>query len=165
MPAASQALSRAIAPSSTNDRSSSGQTADGRTGAGNGRIKGEEKKAQRRSIPEREKLATKTTFSGDRSCFSLWLCRNLSFAALRLMTRLFQPNGLFDQISGKKKRPATKFCVLDAWQPARFLGNRCSVGVMICSNTGLASEYQGPRGHSSKKPGHLSMAATSPREI
>jgi hypothetical protein len=23
------------------------------------------------------------------------------------MTRLFQPNGLFDQVSGKKKRPGT----------------------------------------------------------
>jgi hypothetical protein len=98
------------------------------------------KKVQRRAIPERKKPVTKTTFSGNRLCFSLWLCRSLNFPALRPMTRLFQPNGLFDQVSGKKKRPATKFCVLVAWQPARFLGNRCSVGVMICSNTGLAAE-------------------------
>ena len=98
-------------------------------------LRGEEKKAQRRAIPERKKPVTKTTFSGNRLCFSLWLCRSLNFAALRLMTRLFQPNGLFDQVSGKKKRPPTKFCVLVAWQPAGFLGNRCSVGVMICSNT------------------------------
>src|SRR3981081_2667742 len=83
-----------------------------RTGAGNGRIKGEEKKAQSRDIPERKKPVTKTTFSGNRLCFSLWLCRSLNFAALRLMTRLFQPNGFFDQVSGKRRGPATKSCVL-----------------------------------------------------
>ena len=60
-------------------------------------------------IDLKKKPATKTTFSGDRLCFSLWLCPSLNFAALQLMTRLFQPNGLFDQVSGKRRRPATKF--------------------------------------------------------
>ena len=53
--------------------------------------------------PRKKEAGHQTTFSGNRLCFSLWLCRSLNFAAL--MTRLFQPNGLFDQVSGKKKRP------------------------------------------------------------
>ena len=144
--------------------SSSGQTADGRTGAGNGRIKGEEKKAQRRTIPERKKPATKTNFSGDRLCFNFWLCRSFNFAALRLMTRLFQPNGLSDQISGKKEEAGDQVLRPCCLATGSFSGEqmfRRSYDLFEYRTRCGWIKVLG--GHSSKKPGHLWMAATSPR--
>jgi hypothetical protein len=46
-------------------------------------------------VQEEEKPATKRPcFLVTGSAFSLWLCRRLNFAAPRLVTMLFQPNGL-----------------------------------------------------------------------
>jgi hypothetical protein len=99
--------------------------------------KGEPSQKERSRPPKR-------TFSGDRLCFSLWLCRSLNFVALRLMTRLFQPDGLFDQVSGKKKRPAIKF-----WRPCCLATGSFSEEHMLrrihdCSDSGLAADVSRP---------------------